>query len=185
MAKYSSRVFFGVCLVALLLLAVLWCLPCAKTVFGTHMRVEHFQDAKDKEEEDAAIADLTGVNISSASDADSKNFSPSSNNLEGMNLPSDPAGMQQFMSQILLQAQATGTPQAQTIAELKLAFTGQGIPPGVVDAAMDQALASIGGSNSKPTLQQCQKYYACQCLTDLVLVPPGMAVNAPTDKAKI
>jgi hypothetical protein len=181
MAKYSPRVFFGVCLVALLLLVVLWCLPCATTVLGKKMPKEHFQDTKDE----SPSPDLTGVNITSASDADAADYTPPSSNLDGMNLPSDPAGMQQFMSQILLQAQATGTPQAQTIAELKLAFTGQGIPPGVVDAAMEQELASIGGSNSKPTLQQCQKYYACQCLTDLVLVPPGMAVNAPTDKAKI
>lgn len=183
MGKYSSRVFFGICLVALLLLVVLCSLPCAKTVFGTQMPMEHFQNTREEEED--LIADLTGVNITSASDADSKDFGSQSNNFESMNLPSDPAGMQQFMSQMLLQAQATGKPQSQTIAELKLAFTQQGIPPGVVDAAMEQALASTGGSTAKPSLQQCQKYYACQCLTDLVLVPPGMAINAPANKAKI
>ena len=139
--------------------------------------VEHFQNQREEEED--LIADLTGVNITSASDADSKNFSAPSSNLESMNLPSDPAGMQQFMTQILMQGQAGGIPQSQTVAELKLAFTQQGIPPSVVNTAMEEALASIGGSSSKPSLQQCQKYYACQCLTDLVLVPPGMAINAP------
>jgi len=174
MAKFSARLFFGVCLAALLLLVVLWCLPCAMTV------KEGFQDSsQDSSQDSVQSADLSGVNITSASAVDFTDDNTSSNNSASVNLPSDPAGMQQFMTQALLQGQANGIPQSQTVAEVSLAFTQQGIPPDVVNSAMQQALAAIGGSTAKPTLQQCQKYYSCQCLSDLVLVPPGMSINVP------
>lgn len=114
--------------------------------------------------------------------------------------PPTQANMSQFIEQALEQGAQMGIPKAQLMAQLQQTFIEQGVPASQIKAAINQALPAVakttgttgasksaGASSSfnmpneydgsdesnAPTLSQCQKYFACQCQSGLVPIPPS------------